>query len=266
ECPRGWHAFAESCYKFIRSPAKLREDARELCQTYNARLLSVNSFEEHQFIIRWLRANDPQHRRWWTSGYELNGAWSWDGDGSYFSNIDQLWLPDTGNAIWNYAAYNYSQYHHRWGLERASPSDPLALICEIFKENLHQIILQERTIDYGVAELDPRRIPHGPYFTLDPVDVIFDQSGRSQVDHVSLRCVASGYPAPTYKWYRESFEGDDVVATEINPLSADRYTQTDGTLIISHPEPNIDRGKYHCTAQNEFGRVKSRTATLGFGC
>lgn len=56
------------------------------------------------------------------------------------------------------------------------------------------------------------------------------------------------------------------MATEINPLAADRYTQTDGTLIISHPEPNIDRGKYHCTAENEFGKVKSRTVTLGFGC
>ncbi|XP_028968580.1 contactin [Galendromus occidentalis] len=265
DCPRGWLEYSESCYKFVRSPQKTREDARDLCAAYSARLVSVNTFDELQFIIRWLRANDPQHRRWWTSGYELNGAWSWDGDGSYFSNIDQLWLPDTGNTIWNYAAYSYSSRYHRWGLERASPTDQLALICEIFKENLHQIILQERTIDYGVIELDPLRIPHGPYFSREPKDVIFDQSGRSQVDHVSLRCVASGYPTPTYKWYREVFRGDDVIAREIDPLEADRFTQTDGTLIISHPEPNIDRGKYHCIAENVFGRVKSRTATLGFG-
>lgn len=105
DCPRGWLEYSDSCYKFVRSPPKSREDARDLCAAYNARLVSVNSFDELQFIKRWLRSNDPQHRRWWTSGYELNGAWSWDGDGTYFSNIDQLWLPDTGNTIWNYAAY-----------------------------------------------------------------------------------------------------------------------------------------------------------------
>ena len=65
---------------------------------------------------------------------------------------------------------------------------------------------------------------------------------------------------------QEVFQEDDVIAREIDPLEADRFTQTDGTLIISHPEPNIDRGKYHCTAENIYGRVKSRTATLGFGC
>lgn len=265
ECPRGWREFGDSCYKFIRSPGKQREDARELCQTYNARLLSVNTFEEHQFIIRWLRSNDPQHRRWWTSGYELNGAWQWDGDGMSFSNIDQLWLPDIGSNLFQYTAYNYSSTYNRWGLERVSPNEQLALICEIMRENLHQIIIQERTIDYGVIESDREKIPHGPYFTKEPVDVVFDQSGRSQVDHVSLRCVASGYPTPTYKWYREEFDGDQVKKREMDPLKEDRFTQTDGTLIISHPEPNNDRGKYHCTAENIYGKVISQTVTLGFG-
>src|SRR5687767_4077155 len=75
-CPSNWIEYQANCYKFIRSPRKPVSNAAETCITYNAQLLSVNSIDEHHFIASWLRNNDPQHRKWHTSGRDHgNNAW-----------------------------------------------------------------------------------------------------------------------------------------------------------------------------------------------
>ncbi|KFM77954.1 Contactin, partial [Stegodyphus mimosarum] len=141
----------------------------------------------------------------------------------------------------------------------------MAYICEVSKQNLHQIIITERDIDYGILVLDKEKIPRGPYFIQEPQPVIFDPRGRKQVNDVSLKCIAGGYPTPIYKWYREEFKNDELVSHLVDPLTDSRYTQTDGTLIISDPQQNMDRGNYHCSAENKYGVIISKTVQLSFG-
>ncbi|KAK8720534.1 hypothetical protein OTU49_013266 [Cherax quadricarinatus] len=56
KCPTNWFTFKTSCYKFIRSPVKTREQARAQCQAYGegSDLVSVSNKEEHGFITRHL--------------------------------------------------------------------------------------------------------------------------------------------------------------------------------------------------------------------
>jgi len=37
ECPQHWMQFQESCYRFIKSPLRPREDARKNCQAFHMR-------------------------------------------------------------------------------------------------------------------------------------------------------------------------------------------------------------------------------------
>ena len=133
--------------------------------------------------------------------------------------------------------------------------------------------------------IDKTKIPRGPRFIKEPNNTVFDLSselikqnqrnlklnydnfvGRSQMNYISLRCVADGYPTPTYKWYKEEYEENRLKAVYIDPLSDTRITQTDGTLTIHNPQQTSDRGKYHCIAENQFGRILSQTVSLTFGC
>jgi hypothetical protein len=48
--------------------------------------------------------------------------------------------------------------------------------------------------------------------------------------------VARGYPNPTYEWFREDYESDQLVARKIDPLKDGRYTISGGSLIIYNPK------------------------------
>ncbi|XP_055933759.1 contactin-like isoform X2 [Argiope bruennichi] len=265
-CPKNWVDFKDSCYKFTRAPLKTRDEAEASCRAYNADLVAVNTLDEHNFIIGWLRQNDPQHRRWYTSGRDDgDNVWIWDSDGSLFTDIDALFLPLQNTSYLRFAAYNYSDLAYKWGLQKVDSTELMAYICEISKEKLNQLIITERDIDYGLVVLDKEKIPRGPYFIQEPQPVTFDPNNRKLVNDVALKCVASGYPTPIYKWYSEEFKNDELVSHWVDPLSDPRYTQTDGTLIISNPQQNQDRGNYHCTAENKFGVIVSQTVQLSFG-
>ncbi|KFM59795.1 Contactin, partial [Stegodyphus mimosarum] len=93
-CPKEWVDFSDSCYKFTRTPLRTRDEAQDICRSYNTDLVGVNTLEEHNFIVGWLRENDPQHRRWFTSGRDDgDNVWIWDSDNSLFSDVDALFLP-----------------------------------------------------------------------------------------------------------------------------------------------------------------------------
>lgn len=190
--------------------------------------------------------------------------------GQQQQNINQSPVPSISSSIPNiplkYAAYNFSGPENRWALVPASGSEDAAYICEVGKSNLLHVIGGQRNIDYGISDVsDPSKIPRGPKFVEEPKPVIFDLSGRSQQNSVALRCVADGYPTPTYKWYKEEYLDSRPDDRYIDPLADPRYTQTDGTLIISNPQQTSDRGKYHCKASNPFGTVISETVQLSFG-
>ena len=53
---------------------------------------------------------------------------------------------------------------------------------------------------------------------------------------------------------------------EINPQTHDRYTITNGRLIITQPDLNLDNGEFQCIAENEYGSILSDKVQLTFAC
>ncbi|XP_077981249.1 contactin-4-like [Glandiceps talaboti] len=104
-----------------------------------------------------------------------------------------------------------------------------------------------------LADVD--ETPRGPHITREPEDTIFDQD--SIVQSAYLECEADGYPRPTYSWYKDG--------RLINILDDTRLTLMEGILTITEPTSNVDKGNYQCYAENEFGIVISRVASLDFG-
>ncbi|KAG9511106.1 Contactin, partial [Fragariocoptes setiger] len=272
ECPRGWIGFGQSCYRFVRWPQENIYNATLYCQSFGSRLVSVNNFEENAFLSDWLQQNDPYKRLWLTgASNEGQNVWGWAGDYSNFINTNDLWLPFDLNTIDRYqthggAAYAYHVPSNSWGLVRVNNKlEKFPFICEATRANLIGNRYIDKDIDYGVNVHNKSRVPRGPRIVIEPKDVIFDLSGRSQLNDLKLKCVADAYPEPEYQWYKEDNRGDRIVPLLVHVLSDDRLTLTDGTLTIFNPHQTNDRGKYHCIASNIFGRVKSQTVSLTFG-
>lgn len=97
-CPQHWVQFQQSCYRFIKSPIRNRNDARRNCQAYESDLVNINSAEEHGFIIYQLLWQDPQHRKWYT-GLRQQGPNYWvnDGDGTALVNMENAFLSTDQN-------------------------------------------------------------------------------------------------------------------------------------------------------------------------
>ena len=247
--------------------------------------MSINSLDEHIFLAHWLKNNDPQHLPWFTSGRDQgNNQWRWDGDRSGFVNIPDLWIrsifsdnyetnfnnnpfqsQQNNYNLFKYAAYNFSYPENRWALIPVSGNEEAAYVCEVIKEELQHAVINERTIDYGVTVEDKKKVPRGPKFMQEPKPAVFDLSGRSQQNYIHLRCVADGYPTPTYNWFKEEYENSRPIERLIDPLQDARITLTDGTVTIYNPQQQTDRGKYHCKATNLFGTIISETVQLSFG-
>lgn len=270
ECPRGWVEFNGSCYKFVRFSANFHT-AASYCETFNSRLISVNNFEENNFILDWLQGNDPYKRLWLTSALVSYGQndWQWTGDLSKFINNNDLWLPTNASyerMAFNGAAYTFSSTANKWGLIRVDSNRPVYFfICEFVNTNSVGNRYLVRDIDYGYNTHNKSLVPRGPKIISEPRDVVFDISGRSHSNQLKLRCLADAHPEPTYTWYREDHSSSGIIGQPIDPLQDDRMTQTDGTLIIFNPNQQNDKGKYYCSATNPLGRVISQTVSITFG-
>ncbi|XP_015594638.1 contactin [Cephus cinctus] len=267
QCPQYWIRFQESCYRFIKSPIRERDDARRNCQAYQSDLVSINSPEEHGFLLYQLLWQDPQHRKWYTSARSQSGYWSNEADGSQLNNMENAFLPEPNDGVLgrDYLAYSFSNSLKRWGLERVTGNEKLLYICEAPITILHNLAEDDRTYQYGIEIDNPLRIPRGPYFINQPKSKVFDVSKRRINNDVALSCLAGGYPTPTYEWFKENYVKDRLVAVRIDPLSDSRYTLSGGTLIIHKPEQGSDHGSYHCKASNEFGTIISESVELSFG-
>ncbi|KAK0161854.1 hypothetical protein PV327_008261 [Microctonus hyperodae] len=267
QCPKHWIKFQESCYRFIKTPLKRRDEARTICQAYQSDLVSINTGDEHTFILYHLLWQDPQHRRWYTGIKHLAGYWSNEVDGSQLINMEIAFLPEPNDGIMNrdYLAYAYSDSLKRWGLEKVTGSEELLYICEAAVNDLHVAVEDDRDYQYGIEVDNPLRIPRGPYFIRQPESKVFDVSKRNVIDEIILSCLAGGYPTPTYEWYIETYDNGRLMATKIDPLIDTRYTTSGGNLIIYTPQETDDRGSYHCKASNEFGTIISESVELTFG-
>ncbi|KAL1110582.1 hypothetical protein AAG570_008110 [Ranatra chinensis] len=273
KCPEHWVQFQSSCYRFIKSPLKSRNEARRNCQAYEADLVSVSSLEEHGFLLLQLVWQDPQHRRWYVGARQQSpGYWVNDGDGTSLNDLESAFLPVSDSGVpKDYLVYSliscfsFSNQQKRWGFESVTGDELLLYICEVPVTKVHYMVVDERTHEYGVTIDNPEKIPRGPYFIKQPVNVVFDLVKPKSSRGVSLSCLAGGYPIPTYEWFKEDYEFDWLVATKIDPLSDPRFTISGGTLMINNPRQVEDRGSYHCKATNKFGSIISESVTLSFG-
>ncbi|XP_011135668.2 contactin [Harpegnathos saltator] len=267
QCPLHWIKFQQSCYRFINSPLRSRENARKNCQAFQSDLLTINSVDEHGFVIQHFRDNDQyHHHRWYIGVKQQNGIWINEADSTNLINLDSIFLPEPNdNIIRDYLAYSFSISLNRWGLERVTGLDELLYICEASIAALRNLVEDDRTYQYGIEIYNPLEIPRGPYFIKQPKSKVFDVSKKRISNDVYLSCLAGGYPTPTYEWFKENYENDRLIAIKIDPISNNRYTVSGGTLIIYEPEQKIDRGTYHCKASNKFGIIISESVELSFG-
>ncbi|KAH0618306.1 hypothetical protein JD844_017377 [Phrynosoma platyrhinos] len=91
-----------------------------------------------------------------------------------------------------------------------------------------------------------------PVFTQEPSDESADIGSN-----VTLACYVQGYPEPKVKWQRQ--DGIPLFARPF-PVSSISQLRT-GALSINNLWVN-DEGTYICEAENQFGKIISRLATL----
>lgn len=270
KCPTNWYTYKISCYKFIRSPVKTRQQARAQCQAYgeSSDLVSVSNKEEHGFLTRHLHENDPLQRQWYTSGFQKTpNFWENEGDGTSFQDMMEALLPNQGSSPRkNFLVYSYSSRYNEWGLKMVDGEESLLYICEIPQANLNQLIDEsvERDHEYGLVVKDPTKIPRSPVFVRQPENTMFDLMRREVINYLSIMCLAEGYPHPSYEWFKEGYENETIQARRIDPLKDKRFTVSGGTLIINNPKQVEDRGKYHCRANNTYGTITSESIQLSF--
>ncbi|XP_075909052.1 contactin-5-like [Petromyzon marinus] len=93
----------------------------------------------------------------------------------------------------------------------------------------------------------------GPAFLEEPQDVVY--SVGSKTDRVSFRCLASGSPPLTHRWYRDG---------SLVPVDGVKFRAIEGSLEVLGPDPRTDAGRYRCRATNGVGSVVSGEARLKF--
>lgn len=86
----------------------------------------------------------------------------------------------------NYTFFSYSDQLQKWGFEKVPGDKYLHYICEIpaGKQNL---LSEERSYKYGYNIEDEQKIPRGPYFIKQPVNVVFDDSSKEITNDVTLK-------------------------------------------------------------------------------
>ena len=90
--------------------------------------------------------------------------------------------------------------------------------------------------------------------------VVFALDAAGNNASLSLQCTATGDPSPNITWFR---------GEQPQPLG-NEVVMADGSLLIENITEGEDatRGglSYYCTANNTFGTIRSRTATVSYAC
>ena len=86
--------------------------------------------------------------------------------------------------------------------------------------------------------------------TLDD-QVVADTDENGDPASFSLECQVTGNPAPTITWFRGGnvLEGETGTTLTVSP-------------IIVGTDVTVDGVEYYCEANNNFGRIRSRRASV----
>lgn len=150
-------------------------------------LVSINSPDEHGFLVHQLNWQDPQHRRWYIGVRQQNPGYWVNADGSQLMNMENAFLPDYDVYGKDFLIYNFSRSSMHWGFQPVRGDEPYLFICEAHIMSLQRLVSDDRTYEYGIDIDNPEQIPRGPYFIKEPVDATFDLSRRKVYNDVTLR-------------------------------------------------------------------------------
>ena len=79
-----------------------------------------------------------------------------------------------------------SSFTNRWGLEKVTGDDHLTYICEAPLSKLSHLVAEERSFSYGSDIEDFEKIPRGPFFIRQPVDVVYDTHNAKDTKDVTM--------------------------------------------------------------------------------
>ncbi|XP_013929000.1 PREDICTED: asialoglycoprotein receptor 1-like, partial [Thamnophis sirtalis] len=86
-CPRGWDAFRKSCY-WESLVGTSWQDAKAECESFDAHLVIINSYEEQQFVAIRVKPNYM-----WIGLTDSSGSWKWV-DNSPYTMVSRDWCPE----------------------------------------------------------------------------------------------------------------------------------------------------------------------------
>lgn len=304
-CPEFWIAHKTVCYRFIKSPKRNWYDAKKICQAYKAELISVDNLEKHSFVLKELIVQDQKQNRYWVSARQTSpNSWVNDDNSALVSVDDSFEFEETvfnqdtlqenlqensqyfnrfntnrqytsrrDNPLLQFEktrlVYGYSGNKGRWMFIPSYEFETHLFICEsslLYNPNNINVLQDEqRAYDYGLEITDFKKIPRGPFFIKQPVDTTFDTGKRTIRNDVFVSCLAGGYPTPDYSWFKEVYDNDNLTFHKIDALNDTRFTISGGNLIIFNPNQTEDQGRYHCVAENKFGKIRSESVELNFG-
>lgn len=299
-CPENWLAYrGTTCIRFVKSPKRSWFEAKKICRAYNADLISIDTTEKHAFVLKELIVQNNRQNRYYVSAKQTSLN-NWENDNNTpFISSDTISYDEKDENYVDYEdddpddikynnynpnirddtyerkreksrlVYGYSTARDKWMFIPVKPSQKHLFICESDQlwnpNNINLIAEDSRTFDYGIEIVDILKVPRGPYFIRQPVHTVFDTSQRSIRNYVTLKCLAGGFPTPTYNWFKEEFINDNLTFTRIDPLSSNHFISSGGNLIVQSPDQTRHQGKYHCVASNKFGKIMSETVELNFG-
>lgn len=283
-CPEPWVEYLDYCYLFERGSAQQHKAATTSCADHNALLLSIDTTEVDNFVTTQLnkiadKAVFASNLKWFTSGDAVKGTW-----GTNAAIKDKKYLPGAASKTGDKIVY--AKVGEKWGWDRVSGEESHPFICQIKREDVHNIIVDDRDYSYGIPIRDfiqqQYRYFHAPHFEDMPKDQIFDEDSLRvnerpgaglkliQNSHARLHCRADGYPFPDYEWWKQvdeetTVEIDGKYWQKLDIEANVRLTLTNGLLLINSPSRTSDAGTYFCSASNKYGTARSNQVTLNFG-
>ena len=117
-CPSGWTKFQGGCYQFFGSTTETWVVANAFCLAAGARLTSVHSEEEEDFLNDLSNGNN-----FWIGGYPSDNSWVWSDFTNY--DFDNSYSVSHSNCLIQEA----SQFEQGWS--SAYCNGQYAFICKL---------------------------------------------------------------------------------------------------------------------------------------
>ncbi|UXI18041.1 hypothetical protein NH340_JMT03984 [Sarcoptes scabiei] len=83
-CKHGWTGFNGKCYKVIQEQLGTFSEADAHCGRYHSRSLTIQSKEENEFLVKWLKDEQNVNNAVWLGATRRNLDFAWRNDGIPF--------------------------------------------------------------------------------------------------------------------------------------------------------------------------------------